>query len=133
MDKLERVMSVVPPLPEGMVDDLPKEWLDLLARIYEWHRKSRLRELNGGIVKPWRGDGLHEPSYLWGRLDAMTPEGLVDALATHATVEHPFSPQSVRIAAIADATDEYADRLTRERAPARAPSGEKETTEPETD
>lgn len=126
MDKLEAVMSCLPALPEDAdADQIPTEWLDQLAVIYDWIRRGRLRELNGDRRKEWRGDGLHFVSYEWGKLDALTPEWMLEWLHGEGWL---FSPKTVQDRAMSDALDEYADRLLRarerERAHPSAPDGE---------
>lgn len=119
-DLLEQVVGCLPPLPENTIDRIDKDWLDQLTTIYEYSRKGRLRELDGHRPKEWRGDGLHELSYMWGKLDAMTPDWLDQVFSEAVTMEHPFSPKSVKDRALMYATDEYTERLLRARAQPRA-------------
>lgn len=85
-------------------------WLDLLAKLYEWAYRGRLMELNGGRAHEWRGDGLHQWSYLWGQVDALTPAWLRELLAQEPELLD-VTPKALREAAHADATDEFTERL----------------------
>lgn len=98
-----------------MDDDGFDAWLTQLRSLYEYAKKGRLQELNGGRPRDWNGEGLHVWSHMWGRLDAMTPDWLNDLMSDD-PIQLAISPQRLRDAAETDAYDEFVDRLTRERA-----------------
>lgn len=102
-------------------------WVVGLERLYEWAVTARLTELNGTRPREWRGDGLHEWSYLWGAFDVLTPDWLREAMAA-APNQLDVSPKQLRAAAMADATDTFTERLLTS-----AHARRKETEETETE
>lgn len=97
-------------------------WVEQLRDLYEYAKKGRLQELNGGRTREWNGEGLHVWSHGWGKLDAMTPAWLHDLMSDD-PIMVSISPERLRREADADAYDEFVDRLTRERAHPGAPEG----------
>jgi hypothetical protein len=104
-------------------------WLEAIEGLYELAKKDRLRELNGGRVSRWRGDGLHEWSYLWGRADAWTPHWLQEAIA-ECPAQLIVTPRQLQEAAEADALAEFTHRILTRARPQQKKETEEETTDP---
>lgn len=82
-----------------------QRWLTLVERAYDYAYTRRLNELNGSRVKEWRGDGLHQWSWLWGQIDAAETDEARDVAK-----EHNVSPMELRRLAETAALDEFVRR-----------------------